>query len=143
MKHRKDRLEELIKRIVSEIIFRELKDPRIGFVTITGVELNKDYTEAKIGVSILGSSTDVRKSMEGIRSSSGFVQKLLGKELKIRNLPRVYFYLDKSVEEGVDMVNMINNLPGVIDSKDGEDSKEEDSEKELNKDEDSSGDGEI
>ena len=139
MKYRKDRLEELIKRIVSEIIMRELKDPRIGFVTVTGVELNKDYTEAKIGVSILGSSTDVRKSMEGIRSSSGFVQKLLGKELKIRNLPRVYFYLDKSVEEGVDMVNMIHNLPGVIDSKDDEDSKEESKKEDV----DSNGDGEI
>lgn len=131
MKYRKDRLEELIKRIVSEIIFRELKDPRIGFITITGVELNKDYSEAKIGVSILGSSTDVRKSMEGIRSSSGYVQKLLGKELKIRNLPRVYFYLDKSVEEGVDMVNMINNLPGVVDSKDDKDASVEE---DLNKD---------
>lgn len=126
MKYRKDRLEELIKRIVSEIIFRELKDPRIGFITVTGVELNKDYTEARIGVSILGSSTDVRKSMEGIRSSSGFVQKLLGKELKIRNLPRVYFYLDKSVEEGVDMVNKISNLPGVKDRNVDEDSVDED-----------------
>ena len=139
MKYRKDRLEELIKRIISEIIMRELKDPRIGFVTVTGVELNKDYTEAKIGVSILRNSTNIRKSMEGIRSSSGFVQKLLGKELKIRNLPRVYFYLDKSVEEGVDMVNMIHNLPGVIDSKDDGNLKEE-SKKE---DEDSNGDGEI
>ncbi|MCL1865318.1 MAG: 30S ribosome-binding factor RbfA [Spirochaetes bacterium] len=114
MKYRKDRLEELIKRIVSDIIFRELKDPRIGFLTVTGVELNKDYSEARIGVSILGDSTEIRKSMEGIRSSSGFVQRLLGKELKIRNLPSVYFYLDKSVEEGVDMVNKINNLPGVL-----------------------------
>jgi ribosome-binding factor A len=115
MKYRKDRLEELIKRIVSDIIFRELKDPRIGFLTVTGVELSKDYKEAKIGVSILGDSTEVRKSMEGIRSSSGFVQRLLGKELKIRNIPSVYFYLDKSLEESVDMVNKINNLPGVID----------------------------
>lgn len=130
MKYRKDRLEELIKRIVSEIIMRELKDPRIGFVTVTGVELNRDYTEARIGVSILGSSTDVRKSMEGIRSSSGFVQKLLGKELKIRNLPRVYFYLDKSVEEGVDMVNMINNLPGVVDRKDDIESADQDDDSE-------------
>lgn len=119
MKYRKDRLEELIKRIVSEIIMRELKDPRIGFVTVTGTELSKDYSEARIGISILGSPADVRKSMEGIRSSSGYVQKLLGKELKIRNLPRVYFYLDKSVEEGVDMVNKIHNLPGVKDA--GED----------------------
>ena len=115
MKYRKDRLEELIKRIVSDIIFRELKDPRIGFITVTGVELNKDFSEARIGVSILGNSTEVRKSMEGIRSSSGFVQRLLGKELKIRNIPSVYFYLDKSVEEGVNMVNKINNLPGVLD----------------------------
>jgi ribosome-binding factor A len=113
MKHRKDRLEELIKRIVSEIIFRELKDPRIGFVTITGVELSKDFGEAKIGISILGSSTEVRKSMEGIRSSSGYVQKLLGKELKIRSVPRVHFFLDKSVEEGVDLVNRIETLAGV------------------------------
>lgn len=118
MKYRKDRLEELIKRIVSDIIFKELKDPRLGFITVTGVELSKDYADAKIGVSILGSSTDIRKSMEGIRSSSGYVQKLLGKELKIRNVPRVYFFLDKSVEEGVDMVNRISNLPGVKDRTD-------------------------
>ncbi len=137
MKYRKDRLEELIKRIVSEIIMRELKDPRIGFITITGVVLNKDYTEARIGVSILGTPTDVRKSMEGIRSSSGFVQKLLGKELKIRNLPRVYFYLDKSVEEGVDMVNKISNLPGVLDRKD------KDNEDLKINDDDSTGDGEL
>ncbi len=121
MKHRKDRLEELIKRIVSEIIFRELKDPRIGFVTVTGVELSKDLAEAKIGISILGTSTEVRKSMEGIRSSSGFVQKLLGKELKIRNVPRVHFFLDKSVEEGVELVNRIETLAGVKKSQDESD----------------------
>ncbi|HPS58283.1 MAG TPA: 30S ribosome-binding factor RbfA [Spirochaetota bacterium] len=128
MKYRKDRLEELIRRIVSEIIMRELKDPRIGFVTVTGVELSKDYAEAKIGISILGNSTEVRKGMEGIRSSSGYVQKLLGRELKIRTLPKVYFYLDKSVEEAVDMVNKIENLSGVKDRKDepesGDDSGE-------------------
>lgn len=124
MKYRKDRLEELIRRIVSEVIMRELKDPRIGFVTVTGVELSKDYAEAKIGISILGSSAEVRKGMEGIRSSSGYVQKLLGKELKIRILPRVYFYLDKSVEEAVEMVGKINNLPGVKDNKIDPDSGE-------------------
>ncbi len=107
MNYRKDRLEELIRRIVSDILLKEIKDPRIGFVTITGVELNKDFSEARIGVSILGESREVRKSMEGIRSSSGFIQKKLGKELKIRNTPRVYFYMDKSVADGVDMVGKI------------------------------------
>jgi len=125
MKYRKDRLEELIRRIVSEIIMRELKDPRIGFVTVTGVELSKDYAEAKIGISILGNSTEVRKGMEGIRSSSGYVQKLLGKELKIRSLPKVYFYLDKTVEEAVEMVGKINNLPGVKENKGEPDSGDE------------------
>ncbi len=129
MKYRKDRLEELIRRIVSEIIMRELKDPRIGFVTVTGVELSKDYAEAKIGISILGNPTEVRKGMEGIRSSSGYVQKLLGKELKIRSLPRVYFYLDKTVEEAVEMVGRIENLSGVKDREDepepGDDNSDE------------------
>ena len=125
MKHRKDRLEELIKRIVSEIIFRELKDPRIGFVTVTGVELSKDMAEAKIGISILGTSTEVRKSMEGIRSSSGYVQKLLGKELQIRSVPRVHFFLDKSVEEGVELVNRIEKLAGVKKSSDDTDASDD------------------
>jgi len=110
MNYRKDRLEELIRRIVSEILLKEIKDPRIGFVTITGVELSRDFSEAKVGVSILGDSREVRKSMEGIRSSSGFIQKRLGKELKIRNIPRVYFYMDKSVAEGVDMISKIESV---------------------------------
>lgn len=118
MKYRKDRLEELIKRIVSDIFLKEVKDPRIGFVTFTGVELSKDYSEARIGVSFLGTSTDVRKGMEGIRSSSGYVQKLLGRELKMRNTPSVYFFIDKSVQEGVDMVSKLENLPGVKNSSD-------------------------
>lgn len=128
MKYRKDRLEELIKRIVSEIIMRELKDPRLGFITVTGVELSRDYSEAKIGVSVLGSPTDVRKSMEGIRSSSGYVQKLLGRELKIRIIPRVHFFLDKSVEEGVEMVHRIENLPGVKSSSDVPEKEDENGE---------------
>jgi ribosome-binding factor A len=122
MKYRKDRLEELIRRIVSDIIFKEVKDPRIGFVTVTDVELTKDFSEARIGVSILGSSVEVRKSMEGIRSSSGYIQKLLGKELKIRAVPRVYFYLDKSIEQGVLMVDKIEKLTESI--KDSEESPE-------------------
>jgi len=122
MKYRKDRLEEMIRRIVSDIIFKEVKDPRIGFVTVTDVELTKDFSEARIGVSILGSSVEVRKSMEGIRSSSGYIQKLLGKELKIRTVPRVYFYLDKSIEQGVLMVDKIEKLTESI--KDSEESPE-------------------
>lgn len=110
MNYRKDRLEELIRRIVSEVIVKEIKDPRIGFVTITDVELNKDFSEARIGVSIMGSSKEVRKGMEGVRSSSGFVQKCLGKQLQIRNTPRVYFYMDKSVEKGVDMISKIEAI---------------------------------
>lgn len=110
MKRRRDRLEELIKRIVSEIILKDIKDPRLGFITITSVELNRDYTEARVGISVLGSSVEVRKSMEGLRSSSGYVGRLLGKELKIRNTPRVYFYLDKSIEEGVNLVSKIDSL---------------------------------
>ena len=69
MAYRKEKLEEQIKRIVSELLIREIKDPRIGFATITGVELSKDYSQAKIGVSVLGDPRDLRKTMEGLQSA--------------------------------------------------------------------------
>ncbi len=110
MGYRKERLEEQIKRTVSELLIREIKDPRIGFATVTGVELSKDYSEARIGISVLGEPRDVRKSIEGIRSATPYIQHRLGKGLSLRNTPRVSFFLDSSVAEGVRMVELIDRL---------------------------------
>jgi len=125
MGYRKDKLEELIKRVVSEIIMKELKDPRIGFITITRVELNRDYSEADIRFSVLGNPREIRKSLEGLKSSSGYIQHQLGKEIKLRHVPRIHFKLDSSVADGVRMVDLIENLDGVRDKSDDDDNNPE------------------
>ncbi len=110
MAYRKEKIEELIKRIVSEVLLTELKDPRIGFTTVTGVTISKDYSTAKVGISILGSAREMRKSLEGLDSSVGYVQHRVSKELKIRQTPKIQFVLDPSVAEGTRMVDLLEKL---------------------------------
>ena len=110
MAYRKEKLEEQIKRTVSDFILTEIKDPRIGFVTVTNVELSRDFSTAKIGISVLGNPREIRKSLEGIKSAAGFIQHHLGKKLTIRHVPRIEFKLDSSVMDGVDMVGLIDSL---------------------------------
>jgi len=117
MAYRKDKLEEQIRRLVSEVMISEIKDPRIGFASITKVEISKDFSTAKIGISVLGNSKEVRKTIEGLQSASGFIQHKVCKAMSIRHMPRLYFVLDSSVADAVEMVGFIESLPGVASSK--------------------------
>ncbi len=110
MAYRKEKLEEQIKRLISELIIREIKDPRIGFVSLTGVSLSNDKKQAKVGVSVIGSNKERRNAFEGLKSATGFIQYRVGKAIKLRNTPKITFFLDNSVSEGVDMVNFLENL---------------------------------
>ena len=110
MSYRKEKLEEQIKRIVSELLIREIKDPRIGFATITGVELSKDLSIAKIGISVLGDARDLRKTLEGLQSATPYIQHRVGKSLGVRVTPKVTFYLDSSIADGVKMVDLLESL---------------------------------
>jgi ribosome-binding factor A len=110
MSYRKEKLEELIKRIVSELLIKEIKDPRIGFTTITSVEISKDLSRAKIGISVLGDARDLRKTVEGLNSATPYIQHRVGKSLSIRVTPRISFFLDSSIAEGTRMVHLLNSL---------------------------------
>jgi len=110
MGYRKEKLEEQIRRIVSELLMREIKDPRIGFATITRAELSKDFSIVRVGVSVMGNARDLRRTLEGLRSAEPFIQHRLGKALGIRVTPKVTFYLDPSIAEGVKMVQMLTEL---------------------------------
>lgn len=122
MAYRKDKIEELIRRVVSEIIISEIKDPRIGFTTVTKVELNRDFSEVEIGVSVLGTPREMRKTIEGLRSATGYIQHRLGKEIRLRHVPHVNFSLDGSVADGVRMVDLIDSLDIPKDESDEEES---------------------
>lgn len=108
--YRKEKLEELIKRIVAEILLTEIKDPRIGFVTVTRVKLNKDYTIAEIWISVIGEQKDKKSSMYGLKSAAGFIQYQIGKNIRLKNTPKIRFHLDTSIEVGVDIVNLLDGL---------------------------------
>ncbi|HOW81289.1 MAG TPA: 30S ribosome-binding factor RbfA [Spirochaetota bacterium] len=122
--YRKEKMEGQIRRLVSELLIKEIKDPRIGFATVTGVDLNKDFTEARVGISVLGTPRDMRKSLEGLQSSEGFIRHKVGKALGIRVMPKIVFHLDSSVAEGTRMVGLLNDL----EAEEAERSQDEDNE---------------
>lgn len=95
---RVEKVQELMKQEISEIILREVKDPRIGFVTVTSVACTPDLREAKVYVSIMGSEEQVKSSWTGIMSSLGFIRREVGKRIRLRFTPELHFELDKSLD---------------------------------------------
>ena len=93
-----EKLQELIKQEMSKMLLREIKDPRIGFVTVTDVEMTGDLREAKIFVSIMGNDEQVKNSWDGLQSALGFIRREIGKRIRLRFTPEISFELDKSLD---------------------------------------------
>jgi ribosome-binding factor A len=108
--YRKERLEKLIRMIVSDALLKDVKDPRIGFVTVTKVELNKDKSVAYVSVSVLGDEKAKKNSMIGLNSAKGYFQFKVGKGIEIRNTPKVVFKLDSSIEYESQMLGTLDKL---------------------------------
>ncbi|MCX7680151.1 MAG: 30S ribosome-binding factor RbfA [Spirochaetes bacterium] len=107
---RKERLEHEMRKVIAEAFLREIKDPRIGFITVTSVKLNKDLTIADVGISVMGDEKEKKLTLAGAESAAGYIQRLVGKAIKLRVTPKIRFFLDTSIEEGVRMVNIIEDL---------------------------------
>ncbi len=103
------RVNESVREVVSEAIVG-LKDPRIGFVTVTGVDTSPDLRVSTIYVSVLGSKKKQRKSLEGLNSSAGALQEHLATELRMKRTPQLTFEYDPTVEQGVRMSKLIDEL---------------------------------
>lgn len=95
---RVEKVQELMKQEISSIILRELKDPRIGFVTVTSVECTGDLREAKVYVSLMGNEQQVKDCWQGLKSSLGFVRREIGKRIRLRFTPEISFVVDKSLD---------------------------------------------
>lgn len=87
-----------------------MKDPRIGFVTVTGVETSRDFAYATVYVSVLGSEVERQKTMEGLTAAHGVLQARIGRALRLRNTPVLRFAYDPAVERGVRLTHMIDEL---------------------------------
>ncbi|WP_172252877.1 30S ribosome-binding factor RbfA [Saccharibacillus deserti] len=109
-KIRVGRVAEEIKKELSQLIQSELKDPRIGFVTVTDVEVTGDLSEANVYLSILGDEEAKQQSLAGIAKATGFLRSEIGKRIRLRHTPSLLFHLDESIAYG----NKIETLLGQI-----------------------------
>lgn len=102
------RVNEVIREVLGAAIATELKDPRIGFVTVTDVDTSPDLRSARVFVSVLGPESDREHTMAGLRSSHGFLQARIASELRIKRTPTLSFHYDESVERGVRLSRLLD-----------------------------------
>jgi ribosome-binding factor A len=107
---RSERLGELILAEISEVIARDIKDPRIGFVTLTRVDLSDDLRYAKVFASIIGSPPEKVRTLQGLSSATGYIRRHLGRALHLRYTPEITFRLDESLEHGAKIAQLLRQL---------------------------------
>jgi len=103
------RVNEAVRAVIADAV-GDLKDPRIGMVTVTGVHVSRDLREATVYVSVLGSEKKRRASLVGLESAHGVLQTRLARELKLKRTPQLAFAYDESIERGVRMTTLIDEL---------------------------------
>src|SRR5437879_1169039 len=107
MSDRMRRVNVAVRQVLSEAV-GELKDPRIGFVTVTGVETSPDLRHARVYVSVLGSDEQKTDALEGLRSSAGFLQAKVGQELRMKRTPTLEFHYDESIDRGMRISELLD-----------------------------------
>ena len=110
MVKRSDKVGEAIHKVVSELLVKGLKDPRLGFVTITGVKLTTDMRQATVFFTVIGSDDEKRHTEAGLNSARGFIKKEMGQALKMRFTPDIHFKYDTSVEYGYHIESILKEI---------------------------------
>ncbi len=105
------RVAEQIKKEVSQVISKELKDPRVaGMTSVTGVELSRDLRYASVYVSIYGTDQEKEETLQTLIGASGFIRSIIGKRVRLRYTPEISFFLDTSIEYGAYIESVIRSL---------------------------------
>ncbi|EQA12611.1 30S ribosome-binding factor RbfA [Glaesserella parasuis] len=109
---RADRVAQELQKEIAIILQRELKDPRIGMVTVSDVEISRDLAYAKVFVTFLFDSDEsaVERGLEGLNKASGYIRTLVGKAMRLRIVPELRFVYDQSLVEGMRMSNLVTNV---------------------------------
>ena len=107
---RSSRIADQIQRDLSELIRQEIKDPRVGLVTVTEVAVSRDLGHAKVYISSLGESTSAQESVRALQHAAGFLRSLLAKTLTLRTVPQLEFVYDPSIERGVRLSHLIDEV---------------------------------
>lgn len=111
---RSDRVAEQVRRDLADLIRSELKDPRVGMISLTAVELTPDYAHAKVFFATLNAE-HLEEVQIGLKRASGFLRRELGKRLHIHTLPELHFVYDNSIEHGANMSLLIDQANAISD----------------------------
>lgn len=109
---RPQRLGEQIRVEISALLVSELKDPRIGFATVTGVRVTPDLRQAWVYISVLGSAEEQEQTLEGFRAAGSFIRRELAQRLSIRRIPELAFELDRSAEQAARIEELLRQTKG-------------------------------
>ncbi|MFH1624943.1 MAG: 30S ribosome-binding factor RbfA [Pseudomonadota bacterium] len=107
---RADRVSDLLKKEIAQTLIKEIKDPRIGLVTVTDVEVTDDLRLARVFFSMVGSNREREETTKGLDSASSFIKRTLGKRLRMRFIPDIVFKFDSSLEYGSHIDSLLDNL---------------------------------
>lgn len=105
------RVDEAVRAVLSDAITQELKDPRVGFVTVTSVRTSTDLRHARVYVSVLGDEEARAAGLEGLRSATGFLQRKVGRAVRMKYTPEITFAYDDSVDRGLRINELLRDLP--------------------------------
>ena len=108
--HRQEKLGEQFAAELSELIRTRLKDPRVGFASITRVEVSNDLRHAKVFVSVMGTPQEQKETMKGLSNSAGYLRHELATRIPLRYMPELAFKLDTSIEEGARVLELIKRV---------------------------------
>ena len=106
------RVDEAVRQVLSDAVATGLKDPRVGFVTVTAVRTSPDLRHARVYVSVLGDPEERESSLEGLRSAHGYLQRRVATELRLKHTPTLDFVYDDSVERGMRLSELIDREAG-------------------------------
>jgi ribosome-binding factor A len=109
--HRPERVAELVRQAVAAFLTGDARDPRIGFVTVTGVEVSPDLSHAQVHVSVMETDeAEKARSLEGLASAARYIRAQLSKELRLRTSPEIHFLLDRGLEHAKRIDEVLRNL---------------------------------
>jgi ribosome-binding factor A len=106
------RVDEAVRAVLSDAVTKQLQDPRVGFVTVTGVKTSPDLRHARVYVSVLGDDATREASLDGLRSAQGFLQHLVASELRLKHTPTLSFEYDGSVDRGMRITELLEQVEG-------------------------------
>ncbi|MDX8365108.1 30S ribosome-binding factor RbfA [Cytobacillus sp. IB215665] len=110
MSHRSTRIAEQMKKELGQIIGQKMKDPRIGFVTVTDVRVTGDLQQAKVYISVLGNDEEKQNTLLGLEKAKGFIRSEIGSRIRLRKTPELLFEFDESIDYGYRIESILHDI---------------------------------